>query len=69
MKEIKQKSGDDLIKFLNEKREVVRAFRFDIAGSAKKNVKSSALARKEVARALTEENLRKTAVGANSVTA
>ncbi|MBI5077899.1 MAG: 50S ribosomal protein L29 [Candidatus Yonathbacteria bacterium] len=69
MKEIKQKSGDDLIKFLNEKREQVRAFRFDIAGSAKKNVKAPLLARKEIARALTEENLRKAATTAKSVTA
>lgn len=58
MKEIKKKSGDDLKKFLNEKREIVRAFRFDIAGSAKKNVKSAMAARKEIARALTEENMR-----------
>ncbi len=59
MKEIKKKSGDDLIKFLDEKREVVRAFRFDIAGSAKKNVKAHMTARREIARALTEQNLRR----------
>jgi len=58
MKEIKKKSAEDLVKFLTEKREVVRAFRFDIAGSAKKNVKSAMTARKEIARALTEENMR-----------
>lgn len=67
MKEIKKKSGDDLVKFLAEKREVVRAFRFDIAGSAKKNVKSKLLARKEIARALTEQKLRE--IQANNVTA
>lgn len=58
MKEIRKKSSEDLIKFLNEKREEVRAIRFDIAGSAKKNVKASMTARKEIARALTEENMR-----------
>lgn len=61
MKEIKKKSAEDLVKFLNEKREVVRAFRFDIAGASKKNVKAHMTARKEIARALTEENLRKNA--------
>jgi len=55
MKEIKKKSVDDLVKLLSEKREAVRAFRFDIAGSAKKNVKASMLARKEI---LTEQNMR-----------
>ncbi|OHA79320.1 MAG: 50S ribosomal protein L29 [Candidatus Yonathbacteria bacterium RIFCSPHIGHO2_01_FULL_44_41] len=58
MKEIKKKSVDDLVKLLSEKREAVRAFRFDIAGSAKKNVKASMLARKEIARILTEQNMR-----------
>lgn len=61
MKEIRKKTGEELTKFLNEKREIVRAFRFDIAGSAKKNVKGSMLARKEIARALTEENMRRRA--------
>jgi len=58
MKEIKKKSVDDLVKLLSEKREAVRAFRFDIAGSAKKNVQASMLARKEIARILTEQNMR-----------
>lgn len=59
MKEIKKTSAEDLMKLLNEKREAVRAFRFDITGSAKKNVKAKMTARKEIARILTEENLRK----------
>jgi len=58
MKEIKKKSAEDLVKLLSEKREEVRVFRFDLAGSAKKNVKASMLARKEIARILTEENQR-----------
>lgn len=59
MKEIKKTSAEDLVKLLAEKREAVRAFRFDIAGSAKKNVKAKMTARKEIARILTEENLRR----------
>ena len=59
MKEIKKKNAEDLTKYLAEKREEVRAFRFDIAGSAKKNVKAHMTARKEIARILTEENSRK----------
>ena len=61
MKEIKKTSAEDLAKLLVEKREVVRAFRFDIAGSAKKNVKAHMTARREIARILTEENSRKNA--------
>ena len=59
MKEIRKTTAEDLMKLLNEKREAVRAFRFDIAGSAKKNVKAKMTARKEIARILTEENSRK----------
>ncbi len=59
MTEIKKKSAEDLMKALDEKREEIRAFRFDLAGSAKKNVKVSLLARKEIARILTELNARK----------
>ena len=58
MKEIKKKSAEDLATYISEKREAVRAFRFDIAGASKKNVKASMLARKEIARALTEKNMR-----------
>ena len=59
MKDIKKTSGEDLAKLLTEKREAVRAFRFGIAGAAKKNVKAHMTARKEIARILTEENSRK----------
>jgi ribosomal protein L29 len=59
MKEIRKTTAEDLMKLLNEKREAVRAFRFDIAGSAKKNVKAKMTARKVIARILTEENSRK----------
>ena len=64
MKEIKKATTEDLAKLLNEKREAVRASRFDLAGAAKKNVKASGLVRRDIARILTEQNLR-----AKSVTA
>jgi len=59
MKEIRKTNAEDLTKLLTEKREAVRAFRFGIAGAAKKNVKAHMTARKEIARILTEENSRK----------
>lgn len=59
MTDINKKSAEDLMKTLSEKREEIRAFNFDLAGSAKKNVKAASLARKEVARTLTEINARK----------
>lgn len=59
MTEYKKKSAEDLMKLLNEKREAVRAFRFDLSGSAKKDVKAAGSARKEIARILTELNARK----------
>ncbi len=46
MTEIKKKSAEDLAKLLTEKKEEVRVFRFDVAGSAKKNVKSVMIAKK-----------------------
>lgn len=62
MKEYKKQSADDLMKLLDEKREAIRASRFDMAGSSKKNVKASGAMRKEIARILTELNLRKDTV-------
>ena len=61
MTEYKKKTAEDLMKLLSEKREAVRAFRFDVSGSGKKNVKVSGLARKEIARILTELASRKDA--------
>lgn len=58
MKELKKKSSEDLAKLLDEKREAVRASRFDLAGASKKNTKATGLVRKEIARILTEQNLR-----------
>ena len=54
----KVKSNKDLIKTLNEKREVLRKFRFGISGSKTRDVKEGKNTRKEVARILTELNSR-----------
>lgn len=54
-----QKLGDkELIKLLEEKRAAVRQFRFNISGSKVKNIKEGAVAKKDVARILTELSLR-----------
>lgn len=58
MKEYKDKSVEDLGKLLDEKREFVRSARFDRSGSSKKEVKGVSLAKKEIARILTEQTAR-----------
>lgn len=58
MEEYKKKTAEDLIKVLDEKREFVRAARFDQSGSSKKAVKGVSLAKKEIARILTEQSAR-----------
>ena len=58
MEEFKKKTAEDLAKLLDENREVVRAARFDRSGAAKKNVKNVSLAKKEIARILTEQTSR-----------
>lgn len=55
MNDIKKMKDADLAKMVAEKREVVRTFRFGTGGS---NVGELREARKDVARALTELNLR-----------
>ena len=55
----KGKSNKDLIKTLNEKREVLRKFRFGISGSKTRDVKEGRNSRKVVARILTELNSKK----------
>lgn len=61
MTDFNKKSTDDLTKLVSEKREEIRSLRFSAAGTVKKNVKATFLARKEVARALTLINARKSA--------
>ena len=55
-KDIQKLSDKELEKLLEEKRAVVRQFRFDITGSKVKNIKDGAIAKKTVARILTELN-------------
>lgn len=49
----------DLQKALAEKRVVLRDFRFGVAGSRTKNVKEGQMAKKDIARIMTELNRNK----------
>lgn len=57
----KEHSPEDLIKFVEGKREELRSLRFSASGSKNKNVKQARAYRKEIARALTEASARKNA--------
>jgi ribosomal protein L29 len=59
MKDIKTKNEIDLIKDLTDKREALRVKRFGIAHSKSRNVKETKGLKKDVARILTELNIRK----------
>lgn len=61
MKDIKNKTEQELQSKLSEKREELRSFRFDLSGSKTRNVRQGRGLRKEIARLLTETNLRKAA--------
>ena len=52
-KEIAGKKKEDLVKLLVEKREEVRKFGFDVAGSKARNVRAGRNGRRDVARLLT----------------
>ncbi len=58
MKEIKAKNDVELTMFLVEKREELRVFRFGTAGSKVRDVRSARKTRRNIARALTEINMR-----------
>lgn len=57
--EYKGKSAGELEKTLAEKREVLRVFRFEIAGGKVKNVKTGRNIRTVIAQVLTEINAQK----------
>ena len=59
MIDFKEKSMEELITFVNEKREGLRSDRFKVAGSAKKGMAPACFVRKEIARALTALNAHK----------
>lgn len=56
MKEIKNKTDQELKDLLSDKREALRVFRFGMSGSKVKNVKESLTTRKDIARMMTELN-------------
>lgn len=68
MKDIKKKNDKDLQKFLVEKREEMRSFRFNSAGSGMRDVTAMKTAKKEIAQILTEQTFRKSKVGKPVVT-
>jgi len=58
-KEHKKKSVSDLEKELREKRKNLQKFKFGSAGSRTRNVKEGANIKKDIARILTELNVRR----------
>ena len=62
MKEFLNKTEKELRTMLADKRTALRNFRFAVAGSKTRNVKEGKVARKDIARILTEVNRHK-AVG------
>ncbi len=54
--ELKQKTKEDLQKMVNELKEKLRQFRFDLSSGKVKNVKSIRMARKDIARIFTTLN-------------
>ena len=60
MSENKDKTEKDLEKLVTDKRKALQTFRFGSSGSKTRNVKEGRGLRKEIARALTELNGRKT---------
>ncbi|HEY4486627.1 MAG TPA: 50S ribosomal protein L29 [Candidatus Paceibacterota bacterium] len=53
-KDFIKKSDADLQKMLGEERKALRLFRFSLSGSKIKNIKEGSVARKNIARILTE---------------
>jgi ribosomal protein L29 len=54
MKEIRKKDEKNLREYIQEKREEVRSFRFNVAGASTRNVRAARAAKKEIARSHTE---------------
>ena len=52
----KDKSKEDLVRALGERRETLRKLRFGTTGSKTRNVKEGASIRKDIARIMTELN-------------
>lgn len=58
MAELRKYSVEDLQKEIAEKREALRKFRFDSAGSRSRNTREGRTLRKDIARMMTELNVR-----------
>jgi ribosomal protein L29 len=56
MKELLNKTENELKQMLKDKREALRAFRFAMAGSKTKNLKEGAKLKKEIAQIMTVLN-------------
>lgn len=56
MSEYKDKNLKELLKTLEQKRSILRGFRFSVSGSKTRNVKEGRDLRKEIAKILTEVN-------------
>ena len=54
MSEYKNKTEKEITNLLNEKREVLRNFRFSLSGGKSRNVREGRNTRKEIARLMTE---------------
>lgn len=57
-KDLQKKSDKELVAHVNEKRQELRKFRFGVAGAGTRDVKAARAAKKEIARSLTELNVR-----------
>jgi len=60
MNDIKEKNDADLVKFISEKRGELHKLRFGVTGSGMRNTHAIRDARREIAQALTELNVRTT---------
>jgi|CXWL01.1.fsa_nt_gi ribosomal protein L29 len=57
--ELKNKNAADMLKLAHDKREELRVIRAGLGGSKTRNVKEIATIRKDIARVLTELNIRR----------
>lgn len=61
MTDLKKQSTEEIEKQIRDKREALRVFRFEGAGSRMRNVREGRMLRRDIARLLTELNSRKVA--------
>lgn len=61
VKEFEKETAETLQKMITDKREALRVFRFEGAGSRRRNVREARNLRKEIARVMTELSTRRIA--------